>query len=140
VAKIESPETGDRVACEVCFREVPRSAARAQECADYARYFCGDDCYQQWLEAPQMPEIAITVEGMPVDFQTAQALAKAAAGCAEEDAMLLAWRDRAHGKASPDVPECQHQPGWLAYAHGHGGHLAVNINRGAYLFVFRAGV
>ena len=61
MAKIESPETEDRVACEVCLREVPRSAGRAQECADYVRYFCGDDCYPQWLEAAQMPEIAITV-------------------------------------------------------------------------------
>ena len=50
--------------------------------------------------------------------------------------MLLAWFDREGGKESPEVPECQHKPGWLAYAESHGGDLKVDINHGAYVFIF----
>src|SRR3990167_8828218 len=58
--------------------------------------------------------------------------------CGAEEPMLLAWSDRRRNEVSPDIPECQHQPGWLAYAESHGGNLKVEINRGEYVFVFRA--
>lgn len=128
------------IACEVCLKEIPKSVAQSHEGADYVYYFCGDECYQEWLAAPELRQIALTVGGMPVDFEIAQALAKTVAGHEEEDAMLLAWWDRLRGRASPEVPECQHQPGWLAYAESHGGRLLVDINRGDYRFIFRAGV
>ncbi|MCU0813788.1 MAG: DUF3330 domain-containing protein [Burkholderiaceae bacterium] len=37
-----------RVACEVCLKEVPKSEATVAEAADYVAYFCGLDCYQTW--------------------------------------------------------------------------------------------
>ena len=37
-----------KVKCEVCLKEIPRSEARCAEAVDYVAYFCGLDCYQQW--------------------------------------------------------------------------------------------
>lgn len=38
----------ERVACEVCLKEIPRSEATVAEAADYVAYFCGLDCYDEW--------------------------------------------------------------------------------------------
>ncbi len=127
------------VACEVCLKEIPRSVAHSHEGAEYVYHFCGADCYAEWLAAPAMREIALTVSGIDPDFETAQALARIVAERRDAGAMLLAWWDRARRQASPDIPECQHQPAWLAYAKSRGARLMVNVNRGAYRFVFRAG-
>lgn len=51
-------------------------------------------------------------------------------------AMPVAWFDRARGRASPEVPECQRNPGWLAYAESHGGNVKVEINQGEYVFIY----
>ncbi len=36
------------VACKVCLKEVPASAAQSAECEDYVLYFCGSECCDQW--------------------------------------------------------------------------------------------
>jgi hypothetical protein len=38
----------ERVACEVCMKEIPRSEATVAEATDYVAYFCGLDCYDKW--------------------------------------------------------------------------------------------
>ena len=38
------------------------------------------------------------------------------------------------GEEHPEVPECQHKPGWLAYAEGHGGWVRVDVNETEYSF------
>ena len=38
------------VKCEVCLKEVPKSAAKNAEAQDYVAYFCGLDCYETWEE------------------------------------------------------------------------------------------
>ena len=38
----------ERVACEICLKEVPRSEATVPEATDYVAYFCGLDCYEKW--------------------------------------------------------------------------------------------
>ena len=38
----------ERVACEVCLKEVPTSEATVPEATDYVVYFCGLDCYEKW--------------------------------------------------------------------------------------------
>lgn len=43
----------ERVACEVCLREVPRSEAIVPEAADYVAYFCGLECYEKWRDLPE---------------------------------------------------------------------------------------
>lgn len=40
----------ERVFCEVCLKEVPKSEAAMAEARDYVAYFCGLDCYQKWMD------------------------------------------------------------------------------------------
>lgn len=132
------PSTGP-VACEICLKEIPRSVAQSHEGTDYVYHFCGAECYQQWQAKPSMRRLDLTIDDRNLDFESAQAQAKAAAQGLAPDAMLLAWRDRARGRESPEVPECTGKPGWLAYAESHGGDIRVDINRGEYVFMFKAG-
>lgn len=43
------------VACEVCLKEVPKSAATAPEVADYVVHFCGLECYEKWKNQREKP-------------------------------------------------------------------------------------
>ena len=43
----KSTET-EKVPCEVCLKEIPRSEAEIEEVSDYVLYFCGMDCYKKW--------------------------------------------------------------------------------------------
>jgi len=135
MTKTDVPEEG-LVACEVCLKEIPRSVARSLEGPDYVYHFCGQKCYEKWQAGAGMREVGLEVSGMDLDFGAAQALAESVAKRYAEDAMPLAWFDRERGKESPEVPECQHKPGWLAYAESHGGDLKIDINHGAYVFIF----
>lgn len=135
--RTDTPEEG-QVACEICLKEIPRSVARSVEGADYTYYFCGQRCYEKWLAGAGMREIELA-GGTELDFAAARALADAAAKQHAADAMLLAWFDRKQGRESPAVPECQHKPGWLAYAESHGGDIKVSINRGEYVFIYASG-
>ena len=44
----EIPSDPDRVACKVCFKEIPLSEAVNEEATDYVLHFCGLDCYAKW--------------------------------------------------------------------------------------------
>lgn len=44
----EIPSEPDRVACKVCFKEIPLSEAVNEEATDYILHFCGLDCYAKW--------------------------------------------------------------------------------------------
>ena len=44
----EIPSDPDRVACKVCFKEIPLSEAVNEEATDYVLHFCGLDCYVKW--------------------------------------------------------------------------------------------
>lgn len=46
----EKPAEPEKIACEVCLKEVPKSEAKIDEASDYVLYFCGLDCYEQWQE------------------------------------------------------------------------------------------
>ncbi len=45
--KIDSEKT---VQCEICLKEIPVSGAKVDESADYVRYFCGLDCFDEWKQ------------------------------------------------------------------------------------------
>ena len=139
MATTDVPKDTGTVACEVCLKEIPRSVARSAEGVDYVYYFCGADCYARWQAGPGMRRIGLDVSGVALDFEAAQTLVQTLARRLAPDAMLLAWFDRARGEESPRVPECQHKPGWLAYAESHGGDLKIDINRGAYVLIFASG-
>lgn len=38
----------ERVACDVCLKEIPKSEAVVPEALDYVVYFCGLGCYERW--------------------------------------------------------------------------------------------
>jgi hypothetical protein len=40
----------ERIACEICLKEVPISEAKSEEASDYFFHFCGIDCYTKWKE------------------------------------------------------------------------------------------
>ena len=80
--------------------------------------------------------IKITVEGGELDFLLAKRLGEDLASSIASNPMLIAWFDGKKGEEHPQVPECQHKPGWLAYAEGHGGRIRVDINGNEYSFIF----
>lgn len=48
----DKPVKVERVACEICLKEVPLSEAVVPEAKDYVVHFCGLDCYQKWKDRP----------------------------------------------------------------------------------------
>ncbi len=38
------------IQCNVCQNEVPKSVAKSFEGSDYVFYFCGPNCYDNWLK------------------------------------------------------------------------------------------
>jgi elongation factor P--beta-lysine ligase len=44
------PTNSVYVSCEVCLTEIPESASMTSEAEDYAQYFCGIECYNQWRD------------------------------------------------------------------------------------------
>ena len=40
----------ERVPCEVCRKEVPKSESVVPEAADYLIHFCGLDCFDKWKQ------------------------------------------------------------------------------------------
>lgn len=45
----------ERIACEICLKEVPKSEATVSEATDYVVYFCGLDCYERWKSQSAKP-------------------------------------------------------------------------------------
>jgi hypothetical protein len=86
--------------------------------------------------ASRMRDVRVRVEGVELDFEAASGLAKHVASKIEGETMLLAWLDSRRGKEYPQVPECMHQPGWVAYAESRGADLRVVVNDGDYVFLF----
>ena len=89
-------------------------------------------------EHQTMQQVSITIDGIPLDIELANALAEQVAKRLADDFLLLAWYDGQREEEHPSVPECQHKPGWLAYAEGHGGNIRVRINDGEFDFIFVA--
>ena len=88
------------------------------------------------IEHVDFETIRITVEGKDLDLTLARRLAEDLVSSIISDPMLVAWFDGKRGEEHPQVPECQHKPGWLAYAEGHAGGIRVDINENEYSFIF----
>jgi hypothetical protein len=39
-----------KVKCETCLKEIPRSEAKSREADEYVIWFCGLECYEEWRE------------------------------------------------------------------------------------------
>ena len=46
----------EMVACDICCKEVPKSAAKISEAVDYFAYFCGLECYEKWRDEVKQVE------------------------------------------------------------------------------------
>lgn len=44
----KKPSEPDKVACEICFKQIPISEAKSLEASDYVHHFCGLECYARW--------------------------------------------------------------------------------------------
>ncbi|TRZ63921.1 MAG: DUF3330 domain-containing protein [Rhodocyclaceae bacterium] len=47
------------VACEVCMKEVPISAAATSEASDYVAHFCGMECHEKWKSQREISAVKI---------------------------------------------------------------------------------
>lgn len=84
----------------------------------------------------ELEALNVTVDGKDLDFALARAIAETLAASNVSEPMLIAWFDGKKSEEHPEVPECQHKPGWIAYAEGHGGRVRVDINENEYSFIF----
>ena len=48
MATKEAPVALERVPCEVCLMEIPKSEAISEEASDYVAHFCGLECFEKW--------------------------------------------------------------------------------------------
>ena len=48
MATTDKPTPSERIACEICLKEVPASEATIAEATDYFVHFCGLECYEKW--------------------------------------------------------------------------------------------
>lgn len=88
------------------------------------------------MEHIQLESQRINVKGIELNFSLAKLLAEDLASGSLSEPMLMAWFDGKKGEEHPQVPECQHKPGWLAYAEGHGGRIRKDVNENEYSFIF----
>ena len=52
----DKPVDVERVACEICLKEVPITEATVPEATDYVVHFCGLECYQKWKNQGGKPD------------------------------------------------------------------------------------
>lgn len=85
-----------------------------------------------------MEVMTLNTEDTVIDYDMARQLSESLARVRIQDPMLIAWYDGINNIEHPEVPECQHKPGWLAYAEGHNGVLRIDINNEKFSFIFAA--
>lgn len=88
------------------------------------------------MEHVELKTIQINIDGMDLSFPLVQRLAEQLASELIDEPMLIAWFDGKRNEEHPTVPECQHKPGWLAYAEGHGACLRVDVNGVLFSLIF----
>lgn len=53
----QRPNTeAEKIACDVCHKEIPLSEANRFETQDYVAHFCGLDCYSTWKQRSEALE------------------------------------------------------------------------------------
>ena len=59
----DKPVEVERVACEICLKEVPISEATVPEATDYVVHFCGLECYEKWKDQRGKPDDQVEKPG-----------------------------------------------------------------------------
>lgn len=52
----DKPQDTERIACQICLKEVPLSEAIIPEANDYFVHFCGVECYEKWKSGDAKPQ------------------------------------------------------------------------------------
>lgn len=88
------------------------------------------------MRTSKIERIEMTLKGVDLDFDLAKRLGDGLVADSLVAPMLVAWFDGKKGEEHPAVPECQHKPGWLAYAEGHGGKIRIDFNESEYSLIY----
>lgn len=88
------------------------------------------------MEHVELKTIQFSIDGMELTFPLVKRICEELAAEVIDGPMLIAWFDGKRGEEHPTVPECQHKPGWLAYAEGHDGCLRIDVNDTEYSLIF----
>ena len=48
MTEINKSPPNEKVACEICMKEIPISEAKSDEASGYVLNFCGLECYAKW--------------------------------------------------------------------------------------------
>jgi hypothetical protein len=82
-------------------------------------------------------QIKLHIDDPDLDFSKAKDLAKEKAGELSKDSMMLSWHNGKTGECYPSF-DCGggDKPPWIVFAEARGGNLFIDINDGAYVFIF----
>ncbi|MFH2011525.1 MAG: AF1514 family protein [Pseudomonadota bacterium] len=81
--------------------------------------------------------IIIHVDNSDLNFNNAKKIADQKADELASQPMLLGWYEKKSGRFSPNVECCsEEKPGWIVYAETRGGHITIDINDEAYVFIY----
>jgi Domain of unknown function (DUF5619) len=83
-----------------------------------------------------MVTVQITVRGLGLDYEKSKSFADLTVSHLSKESMIVSWYDGQKNIEHPSVPECQHKPGWISYAEGHGGNVKIDINDGEFVFIY----
>lgn len=82
-----------------------------------------------------MKEIQVNIQGMGLDYKSAQAIADSIASMIDSEPTIVAWHDKLQAKMSPVIEGADINTRWHDYGVAFGGDLNVSIN-GEYDFIF----
>lgn len=83
-----------------------------------------------------MRTVQPNLKDLLLDYEMAKSFSDLEDSQLSKEFMIVAWYDGQNDVEHPSVPECQHKPGWQAYADGHGGEIKVDINGGEFIFIY----
>jgi hypothetical protein len=81
--------------------------------------------------------VKLTIDEPDLDFNTARDRAKVKALEINRNAMQLAWYNGQTGKGFPDY-DCGpgDRPPWQVFSDSRGANLTIDVNEGAFLFIY----
>ena len=82
-----------------------------------------------------MQQLSVNVQGVELDYEQANKIARSVAELFDEEPAVVAWHDGVHAKMSPVIEGADVQTRWHDYGESHGGNVAVTVN-GDYDFIF----
>ncbi len=86
----------------------------------------------------KMQSIALSIDGIELDWDLARDLAFTIASRDDDMVMLMSWFDKDRNKFSPSCCKCDiaEGPAWEIYGKNHNGRLRISINDDDYVFIY----